>query len=112
MTLLEEFNARWEMSLTGLTAEVWQKMKALGVTAHWIDPLNRDPRLLQQQMSLMGWNVQASEFYTFAVYHNDEILVEYRRYSTDEAAVVVTALSDAATQLEMYGLQVIPSLNS
>jgi hypothetical protein len=112
MALLEEFNARWEPSLTGLTAEVWHKMKALGVTAHWIDPLNGDLGLLQKQMGLTGWNVQASEFYTFAVHYNGEVLVEYRRYSADEAALVVTALSDAATQLEMYGLRVIPNLDS
>lgn len=110
MALLDEFNANWEPSLTGLTAQVWCAMKSLGVTAHWIDPLAENPVLLHQHMGLTGWNVQASEFYTFVVQYKNETLVKARRYNADETLVVLTALSDAANQLEMCGHQVIPNL--
>lgn len=78
-------------------------MKALGVTAYWVDPLNGRPVQFMEELNGQERTLEASEHFHFVVEFKGERLVDHTRHRMDFDSVVIAALIEAANILEQRG---------
>jgi hypothetical protein len=112
MNPIDELNSTWESHLVDLNAQIWENMKAIGVTASWVDPMVGRESMMFESPSGSNRQIQANELYEFVVQHQGNILVKRIKRTVSVHDVVVGAVISAMRQLEQEGYTLLPPLDS
>lgn len=109
MPTLAELNGSWEERLTDLHAQTWTRMKTVGATAGWEDPVSGLPDVPFTVRGGDGFTrARPNEFYEFVVRFRGNELVREALHSVPADTHVASTLFRAARMLETLGVQVIP----
>ena len=111
MDVLQDLNTTWEQQLDDVHAQVWERMKALGVTAGWIDP-SADAKAAPRAQATYGreFGGRARDGYEFVVRLGREQLTTGTLNGRSPNNHVTALLVQAANALERRGLTVMPHI--
>jgi hypothetical protein len=109
MDIIEGLNQAWEARLTPDVAQLWLRMKALGVTAEWQDPAPGHEIYFTEELNGIERRVERSELFRFVVSFQGREIDVVTKHSADYDAVSLTTIITAANELESQGYRVMPS---
>ncbi|THF88406.1 hypothetical protein E7T09_04150 [Deinococcus sp. KSM4-11] len=105
MDELQNLNDTWEQHLDDQHAQLWERMKDVGATAEWTDPLDGDGAAVTDQPDdASGPRWAAVEMFQFEIQLEGEPLMMDTVHRVDPYAMASDLVEQAAIELERRGI--------